>query len=152
MRKPGHGTIETLPSGRFRAKVWLADGRRHNAGTHDTYDEAEGVIAAMIEQSQSSPTTELTVRHLVRRFEEQLELSRSYVAMPNVRSIRRRWIETSELADFSARSVLPPDVKAWTKELGAVSVRYARQALTLLRRAYGWGVEEGQMMRRNCSK
>lgn len=141
-REPGHGTIEELPSGRFRWKVWLADGIRHNA-TADTHEEAEGMIAALVLESQSASAQELTVRHLVRRYEEHLELSRSYAAMPNVRSLRKRWIETSEIADEPARAVDSGMVGAWVKTLGAVGERYARQALTLMRRAYAWGVGEG---------
>lgn len=141
-REPGHGTIEELPSGRFRAKVWLADGRRHGAGTHDTREEAEGMIAALVVESQSTEAQVLTVRHLVRRFEEHLERSRSYAAMPNVRSIRKRWIEPAELAEEPARSVDSGMIGEWLTTL-AVSERYAKQALTLVRRAYAWGVGKG---------
>ena len=146
-RQPGHGTIYRLPSGRFHARVWLADGRRHDAGTHESYEEAEGVIAAMIQQSASEATAALTVRSLFAEFLDDLELSRSYVAMPNARSIGRRWLEQSELGAMRAHEVEPRDVVAWVRSLRPIGYRYARQALSLLRRSFAWGIERDLVSR-----
>lgn len=50
-RRAGHGSIEELKSGRHRARVVLADGVRHECGTFDTHEDAEGMIAAMLERA-----------------------------------------------------------------------------------------------------
>jgi integrase len=143
-RAPGEGTIETLPSGRFRVRVWLPDGRRHSLGTYDTVEEAEGVLAAVREElAAPEPVTPcvLSVGGMLEKWEKSIDSARSYVAMPNVRSIRRRWIDGSALAAIPARDVRRGDVVAWTRTLGAVGPSYARQALTHLRSAFAWAVD-----------
>lgn len=143
-RAPGEGTIEPLPSGRFRVRAWLPDGRRHSLGTYDTEAEAEGVLGAVREEL-AAPKAEapgvLTVGGMLEKWEESLDVSRSYVAMPNVRSIRRRWLDGSALAAIPAREVRRGDVVEWTRTLGAVGPSYARQALTHLRSAFAWAVD-----------
>lgn len=147
-RAPGEGTIETLPSGRKRVRAWLPDGRRHSLGTFDTEEEAEGVLAA-IREELATPVADtvgvFTVRAMLEQWEEALEISRSYVAMPNVRTIRKNWLEKAAFVDMPARDVKRADIVAWTKTLGELGVSYARQALTHLRSAFQWALDSDRL-------
>jgi integrase len=145
-RPAGLGTIEPLRSGRFRARVPLADGNRHTVGTFDTEEEAEGMISAVIERAAAenlAPVGGMTVRGLLRAWQDDLELSRSYVAMPNVRSIGRRWIETADFADWPIRRVTRTAIEQWARGLRKAGLgdSYAKQAIVHLRKAFAFAVE-----------
>jgi integrase len=45
-----YGTVEPLPSGRYRARITLADGRRVSVGVYDTEGAAETALAAAEEE------------------------------------------------------------------------------------------------------
>lgn len=145
-RPAGHGTIEPLRSGRFRARVPLADGNRHTVGTFDSEEEAEGMIAAFVEAAAKenlAPVGGLTVRGLLKLWQEDLELSRSYVAMPNVRSICKLWIESAPFADWPIRRVTRAAIESWARGLrvSGLGESYARQAVVHLRKAFAFAVD-----------
>lgn len=157
-RKPGHGTIERLPSGRFRARAQLPDGNRHDLGTHDTYEEAEAMIAAAVDECIKAgvqPVGATTLKGIRGRFLEDLERS-GYVCMPQIRSSWDLHIETATFADWSLARVTDRHIKQWVKSLTKKKIqpphRHAgrtlsrvtiRQALNQVRRAYDWAIDEG---------
>lgn len=150
-RLPGEGSIEELPSGRFRARVPLADGIRHDLGTHATYAEAEGVIAAALEiaaEQNVLPVGGATLRGYGPRFLDELELSRSYVAMPTARSIWRTWVNEAPFADWPLRRVTRAALKKWITQLAAradLSMSYVQQILRLVRKGLGAALDEGMV-------
>jgi integrase len=149
-RPAGHGSIEPLPSGRFRARVPLADGNRHTVGTFDTPEEAEGMIAAVVEEAAAqnlAPVGGLTVSGLLKLWQEDLELSRSYVAMPNVRSICKLWIETAPFADWPVRRVTRAALEQWAKSLRPAGLgdSYAKQAISHVRKAFAFAVDSRRL-------
>jgi integrase len=138
------GTIEPLPSGRFRVRVRMPNGDRKSCGTYATEAEAEGILGALLtELAESAPLRGVTVRAMLAAWEEALELSRSYVAMANVRSIRKRWLDSAPFADMPVASVSRREIQAWAGSLRALGPSYARQALTHLRSAFAWANDHG---------
>lgn len=138
------GTIEPLPSGRFRVRVRMPNGARKSCGTYATQEEAEGILGALLQEiAESAPVRGVTVRSMLASWEEALELSRSYVAMANVRSIRKRWLDSAPFADMLVTSVTRRDVQAWAGSLRELGPSYARQALTHLRSAFAWAIDNG---------
>lgn len=149
-RPSGHGTIETLRSGHFRARVPLADGVRHTVGTFDSWDEADAMIVAFVERAEKeklAPVGGLTLRALVRLWLDELEVGRSYAAMPNARSIARRWIETAPFADWPIRRITKQALEQWARSLvsGGLGHGYANQAATLVRGAFRFAEETGRV-------
>jgi integrase len=145
-RKHGHGSIDPLPSGRFRARVRLPDGKRHTIGTFDTEEECEGMIAAIYEQAVAAgvePVGGLTLRGLLAMWLEDLELEGSYVSMSRARSICRLHIEPAEFIDWPLRNVTKHAIVAWSKRLakGDIGREYQNSSIMLLRKALGWAVE-----------
>src|SRR5688572_8761028 len=147
-RKPGEGSIETLSSGRVRARVTLVDGIRHDLGVHESAEEAEGVIAAALETAAEAkvlPVGRATLRGYGPRFLDELEKSRSYVAMPTARSIWRTWINEAPFADWPLRRLQKLTLKRWITSLvtsGKMSEVYARQTIRLVRKALHQAVDE----------
>lgn len=167
-RKPGHGSIERLPSGRFRARVILLDGERHPLGVYDTEEEADAMIAAALEEARAAgvePRGGVTLRGIGPRFLDALELS-GYVAAKNARSIWRTHIEGAPFSDWPLRSVERRQVSDWLRELAKKPVAYdaddpragrklspitVTQALVLLRKAFDWANDE-ELTNRNPAR
>ncbi len=148
-RLPGHGTIETLPSGRFRARVPLADGERHNVGTFDSYEDAEGTLVAFVEratQENLAPVGGLTVRALVQQTLDELELAKC-AGITNARSIARCWIDKAPFADWPIRRVKRKPIERWVRSLGSAGLgkSYTSQALSLLRKAFAHAVDTDRL-------
>lgn len=136
-RQPGEGTIEELPSGRFRARLPLPDGIRHELGTHESYDEAEGVIAAALilaRENSVAPVGGVTVRAWGPKFLDELELN-GYRAMPNARSIFRCYIEKANWAAWPIKRVTTRVLQAWLDEIRQ-SPQYRRQIATNVRKLF----------------
>lgn len=148
-RPAGHGTIETLRSGRFRARVPLADGVRHNVGTYDSWDEANAMIVAFVERAgeeKLAPVGGLTVRALIRQHLDELELAGGRPGMPNARSIARTWIETAPFADWPVRRVTKFTLDAWVRSISKqLGESYTGQVIALTRAAFESAVEADRL-------
>lgn len=128
-RRPnGSGTIEELPDGRFRVRVFL-DGKRVTlpGGPWDTREIAEGMLAAwQLSRGNGSFTapTELTLGALGREWLDGRELGgserREVVRSIRVeRSIWSRHVAESDLAGLPLTKVGTPEVRAFARWLRA---------------------------------
>lgn len=117
-RPQGAGTVYELPSGRWIARLPLPNGRRRNLGTHDTEDEAQGVLDAALELAATqAPTGGVTMLGWFPRWLDELELSRSYVAMPTARSVWRNWVSKAPFAALPLRAITANAVERWIGDL-----------------------------------
>src|SRR5690606_5319086 len=145
----GTGSIETLASGHVRARLRLPDGRRTSLGTFESEAEAEGVIAAaldLLDDQKMLPTGGTTFRGYARRYADELERSRYYVAMSYFRGILRNWVEPAPFADWPIRAVTPQAVRRWIGQLASrpdVSDSWCGQCLTIVRRILEGAAREG---------
>jgi hypothetical protein len=74
----GYGSIEKLPSGRFRVRLTLVDGTRKSLGPYDTQGEAEKCRDAALQllaEGKLAPVGGITLRPFGRRWLEERELS-----------------------------------------------------------------------------
>lgn len=147
-RKPGEGSIEPLPSGRFRARVVLADGQRHDLGVHDTYEEAEAIIVATLEMASAnhmlSVGTGVTLRGWGTRFMDELERS-NYIAKPTARSAWKNWISEAPFIDWPIKRITHKAVEKWLKSICVKHVELSdswfHQLLVLLRKCFHEAVQ-----------
>ncbi len=149
-REAGTGTVEPMPSGRFRAKATLPDGVRHSLGTYETEEEAEGVIAAAVLRAQSVRLERVggaTIAGWGPSWLEELKQSKSYVAMPNARSIFKHRISAAPFAAWPLRRVTARAIRAWVAALlrTELSLSSVRQSLTVLRKMLDGAVELGML-------
>lgn len=145
-RQPGTGTVEQLPSGTWRARIWLSDGERHDFGPYDTEQEATDTIDAIAFEVAEGPglATGITWRGWLAKWKDALELSRTYVGMANVRSISKNRLELAPFADWPIRRVTEFAVKRWVDDLAKVktlSRSSKEQTLSLARKAFAAAVE-----------
>lgn len=148
-RRPnGHGTIEQLSSGRHRARLPMPDGQRHTVGTFDTYEDADGTIAAVLTEQATNGVEFVggaTLRGALPRFLDDTEQMKSYAAMPNLRSIARCWLETAPFADWPVRQVTTPAAQRWVNKMAkkpGASRLSIGQRVTALRKFFAWAIGE----------
>jgi integrase len=148
-RQPGTGTVETLSSGRFRARIWLSDGARHDFGPFDTEDEAQETLDAIaIEVSECgvSPSLGMTWAGWLENWQKSLQASKAYVGMANVRSIVRKRLKVTPFADWPLRRITEFVVRRWVGDLSKrtdIGVSSKRQTLLYARKAFQAAVDAG---------
>jgi integrase len=121
-RKPGTGTVEQLPSGRRRVRVRLPSGRRESLGPFDSDVEAEAMRVAAIDELRAAVPVPVspggvTLRGWIPRWLDELELSKTYVAMTHIRSVAKLHLLTAPFADEPLKRITTKAIKAWTKDL-----------------------------------
>src|SRR3569832_2105988 len=70
-RTHGAGTVERLPSGRWRFRLTMADGTRRSSGSYDSREECEAVRAAavvLLAQGAMAPVGAVTLGAYGARF------------------------------------------------------------------------------------
>lgn len=155
-RPPGTGTIEELPSGRFRAK--LPGKGRKTIGTFDTYEAAERALDAVLlaTDGADAPKGVLTLR----RLEPAFFAARKAEGGRDVAGEASRWrqhVTTAAFADWPIANVRDHDVtafrdklrekrSAWKhagqRERGKLSPRTVRNVLNLVRGAFAYALEK----------
>lgn len=120
-RKHGTGSIEVLPSGSRRARIRTPSGKRFDA-VCETDDEAEGTLAVVIEELraanlQPTPRGGVTLRGYIPRWLDELELSRTYVAMSHIRSVANLHLLTAPFVDLPMKQITTKMIRLWVKEL-----------------------------------
>jgi len=135
-RQPGTGTIEPLSSGRFRVRIWLADGARHNFGPFDTEVEAQETLDAIafeVAESGVSPALGVTWAGWLETWQKSLQASKAYVGMANVRSIIRKRLKLTPFADWPLRRVTDFVVRRWVEDLSKrTDIGFSSKQQTLL--------------------
>jgi len=139
-RKPGEGSVYELPSGHWIARLNLPSGVRRNLGTHETEEEAQGIVDAALElTAELAPAGGVTMLGWFPRWLDELELSRSFVAMPTVRSVWKNWVSQAPFAGLPLRAITDRAVERWVGDLAKLpplelSDSYLDQILRLLRK------------------
>lgn len=146
-RKPGEGTVRTLPSGRFQPGVTHANGKRKwSRETFATREEAEAALlairAVMAEPSRGGATLGAYGRAVLDRVER-----RKVYAPKTIISYRNRFhvsIEPSPLAEMPLRSISQRQV---AKHLDEDDAKLARGTaiitLAVLRLIYAHAMRDG---------
>ncbi len=148
-RQPGTGTIEPLSSGRFRARIWLADGARHDFGPFDSEDEAQetlDAIALEVSECGVSPSLGMTWAGWLENWQKSLQASKAYVGMANVRSIVRKRLKVTPFADWPLRRITEFVVRRWVGDLSKrtdIGFSSKQQTLLYARKAFQAAVDAG---------
>ncbi len=134
------GTIDQLPSGRWRLRVYVA-GKQVTVGTYDSAELAERARpeAAKIARAGSREYDGLTVQELGKRILTRREVKRE-VRDPG--SDWSRWdthIKPDEIAKFGVSRLQPKHVHAWIsrlkeKGLATQTIRNCRNLLSIVLR------------------
>jgi integrase len=166
-RSAGAGSVDQLPSGRWRVRVTLSDETRRSLGVYDTQEEAQGVLNAALRKlaaGQAAPVGGITLRAWGERWLTEREIS------GEVRAIRTDWgrwrthVETAPFADWPLVSITPRDVYDWAqtlkKKLSAtphrvqkhLSRKTVKEIVSLLRLALDAAVAPAGILRENPAK
>jgi integrase len=146
-RQPGTGTIEPLSSGRFRVRIWLADGVRHNFGPFDTEGEAQDTLDAIaleVSESGVSPALGVSWSGWLETWQKSLQASKKYVGMANVRSIIRKRLKLTPFADWPLRRITEFVVRRWVSDLSKrtdLSFSSKQQTMLYARKAFQAAVD-----------
>jgi integrase len=146
-REQGSGSVYQLPSGRWIARIVLADGKRHNLGTYDTEEEAQGILDGALvvaAERQIAPVGGLTMLGWFPGWLDDLELSREYVAMRAARSIWRNHLAKAPFAGRPLRAVTPSVIEDWIGKLArspALATSYLESILGTLRKGLAAAVK-----------
>jgi integrase len=156
----GSGSIDQLPSGRWRVRLTLADGSRRALGAYEDRDEAERIrSAALAELAEGSlaPVGGVTLRAFGALWLDRRERRK----LRNVRTDRNRWknhIESASFIDWPLVNINRRAVRGWCDDLlakraadlhpgerrkpRAISAGTVRHCLNLLRRCLQEAVED----------
>lgn len=161
-----NGSVEELPSGRFRARVSI-NGKKKKLGIFDTREEAEGMAAAasmqLHEQSKRGRIVEAkeepeTLTAYGVRWLRERELKGKDRAMQSKWSLWNAHVVPSKLGAMALDDITKRDVKAWlaamdvkeavrkwptgSKSLGRrISWKTVRSAMCVLRQCFAAAVE-----------
>ena len=119
-RTAGSGTIEQLPSGRFRVRLTLADGSRKNSRTYATREEAQRFLdAALAElaEHEAAPTGALTLLTWGDKWLDRRETSGVHRAIASERSTWKNHVSTAPFASWPLSDITRRDVKEWVEAL-----------------------------------
>ena len=154
-RTPGTGSVDALPSGRYRVRVRGADGRQLSLGAYPTEPEARAVLTAALRTlitERAAPTGPMTLRAWGERWLEQREAD-GIRGIDQERSVWSVHVLNHALADLPLREITRRNVVGWLADVRAtealrpkrggghapsgapVSRRVAGHALRLLRGA-----------------
>lgn len=153
MRTKGSGTVEKA-RGKFRARMYDAAGDRLPFGTHASPEAADAALrAARLELTDSrmvSPGA-VTLRGRGPGFLDRREKA----GIRGIRHERNRWacyVLSSDLADEPLVEITRPMVKVWALALARrLAPQTARNALNLLRAAFGEALEAGMIAVNPCA-
>ena len=118
-RQAGAGSIEPLPSGRFRVRLRTADGERHQLGIFDTYEEAEAKLNAALEllaEGRMATVGGVTLDAYSKGWLDDREL-REY---RNIKTDRNRWkvhAAGTMLAALPLAAITERDVRDFRNDL-----------------------------------
>lgn len=126
--------------GRWRVRITI-DGKQRSAGVYDTRDEAEDVLAALLEQTSTTATP--TLREWGKSWLRLRECDGLHRDVANDRSRWRAYVEPQPWFDDPIDSITSKLVKAWVAELVKRGLRQQtiKNALNLLRVALAAAVD-----------
>jgi integrase len=119
-RSPGAGTVDQLPSSRWRARITLADATRRSLGTFATEAEARAVLdeaLRILAEGTMAPVGGITLRAWGEKWLTERELA------GDVRAIRTEWgrwrvhIATASFADLPIVGITAMMIAEWLSVL-----------------------------------
>lgn len=114
-RKSPWGTIDRLPSGRFRLRGYL-EGRERTVGTFDGLDEALGA-ALEVKRRREGKAPGLTVEAWGRRWLKLRRRAGRHRAVKTTALLWTSYVDGSSLGAMLLRDVKPKHVSRWLHEL-----------------------------------
>src|SRR5512132_28229 len=119
-RTAGAGSVDSLPSGRFRVRVTMSDGKRVSLGTYDEEPEAQGILNAALARLADGTVASVggvTLSGFGTRWMLERELSGDVRAIEADKSRWRTHIVTAPFFDSLIATITPLDVADWVLEL-----------------------------------
>lgn len=120
-RAPGSGSVDRLPSGRWRARVRLDTGAQVSLGVSDTEAEARALLAAGVRQlaaRHAAPTGPLTLRAWGKTWLAARE-GDGIRGIVQERSVWTRHVLAHPIADLPLREITRRQVLAWMEAVRA---------------------------------
>jgi len=119
-RTPGSGNVETLPSGRFRARVRVPGRPRYYSRPFETREEAERHLAAVLAElaaANLAPTGSVTLRAYGGPWLDAREVSGEHRAIKTERSLWLTHVCAAEFIDWPLADVDRRAGKRWLEKL-----------------------------------
>jgi integrase len=119
-RTAGAGSVDELPSGRWRVRITMSNGKRPSLGVFDTEEEANGVLNAALKRLAEGPGTSiggLTLRSFGTNWLAERELSGDVRAIKADLSRWRTHIVTAPFFDSPMATISPLNIADWVLEL-----------------------------------
>jgi integrase len=115
-RTAGAGSVDELPSGRWRVRVTMSDGKRPSLGVYDTEEEANGVLNAALTRLAEGPTAStggLTFSSFGTTWMTERELSGDVRAIKADQSRWRTHIVTAPFFEWPIAAISPLNIADW---------------------------------------
>jgi integrase len=119
-RTAGSGTVDRLPSGRWRVRITLVDGTRRPMGPYNTEEEAIAMRDAALRELAAGSVASVggvTLRAWGARWFAERELSGDVRAVAGERNRWKTHIETAAFIDWLVASIEPVHVAQLVAEL-----------------------------------
>ena len=149
-RPHGTGTIQTLPNGRFCARLPDGLGRR-SIGVFDTYEDAGAALTIRLDEiARGDDTDSLTVARWGVQFLNARAASGDFRHVAVERGRWSAYVEGSPLGRLPIRTVDVADVRGWLaalkgKRCARLSGSTRANALTIVRSVLAGAVEAGHL-------
>ena len=126
-RKRGLGAVDQLPSGKWRARMFV-DGGRVGLGTYDDKEEAERTLAAAIVEVGERDPSRLTSMTTLRAFRERWLDDRERRGIKDATNERSRLVHLDDapFLDWPITSIAQNDIRVYLEELAKKPVRLTR--------------------------
>ena len=154
--KSGFGTVEKLPSNRYRAKYRAPDGRRHTGPTtFQTKQDARAWLALqhadIVRKQWAPPDAAQVVKTTFGSYSETWLTDRTL--KPRTRDHYRRLLDAHLLPMFGTMvlsSITPTDVRKWHGRMGTATPTLRAHAYGLLRTIMATAVVDGLLSANPC--
>ncbi len=115
-RTAGAGSVDELPSGRWRVRITMSDGKRPSLGVYDTEEEANGVLNAALTRLAEGPgasTGGITFRGFGENWLAEREMSGDVRAIKADKSRWRTHIVTAPFYEWPIATISPLNIADW---------------------------------------
>lgn len=166
MRQPGQGTIDQLPSGRWRVRLTVAGAQRPGT-TFASKEEAETFLNAAVAELATgnlAPVGTLTLETWGAKWLDRRETDGAHRNLKSERSVWKNRVSKAAFFDWALGEITPVSIRDWLRELGKkrplemvkggkckekkqgkLSRQSVVHALNLVRRCLGEAVEDGHI-------
>jgi integrase len=126
-RRKGDGSVERLPSGKYRARIHDPSGNFVSLGTFDDERIAEDALQAASARFTKADLSSggMTLKEYGTEWLKRRELS-GYRSARGSKNLWHAHIETDQIADLAVESIQPADVREWIDRRSGVRVQRGR--------------------------